>query len=67
MTDLFTISLTHPSRIPHAIRKTGVHDAILCHTMKRSVPRGGTKCFIPWNKVVQRMKHLKQLWFNDFG
>ena len=64
----------HPSRIPHAVRKTGVLDAILCHTMKRSVSRGGTKCFMAWNKVFQRLKHLKQLsnrletmWFNDFG
>ena len=54
-------SLTHPSRIYSAIRKTGVLDAILCHTMKRSVPRGGTKCFMAWNKVFQRLKHLKQL------
>ena len=53
----------HPSRIPHAVRKTGVLDAILCHTMKRSVSRGGTKCFMAWNKVFQRLK----LWFNDFG
>ena len=51
----------HPSRIPHAVRKTGVLDAILCHTMKRSVSRGGTKCFMAWNKVFQRLKHLKQL------
>lgn len=61
MTDLFTISLTHPSRIPHAIRKTGVLDAILFHAMERSVSRGGTKCFIPWNKVFQRLKQLKPL------
>lgn len=51
----------HPSRIPHAVRKTGVLDAILCHTMKRSESRGGTKNFIPWNKEFQRLKHLKQL------
>ena len=54
-------SITHPSRIYSVIRKTGVLDAILCHTMKRSVPRGGTKCFMAWNKVFQRLKHLKQL------
>ena len=71
-------SLTHPSRIPYAllqaIGKTGVLDAILFHAMECSVSRGGTKCFIPWNKVFQRLKHLKQLsyrletmWFNDFG
>ena len=61
MTELLTISITHLSRIHHAIIKTGVLDAILFHAMERSVSRGGTKYFIPWNKVFQRLKHLKQL------
>ncbi len=51
----------HPLRITACDRKNGVLDAILCHTMKRSVLRGGTKCFMAWNKVFQRLKHLKQL------
>ena len=64
---LFTISITNPSRIPHASlsnhRKSAVVDCVLFHLREHRVSLKGTKGFPSRNKLFQRLEQLKRFLF----